>query len=138
MLLISCEHPDVFKFVSKKKDRTKVTGANISVMLTDEFMNAVKFDKDFICRFPVDQSLDPSCYGDKLEYNKLVEVKDPSCSKEKVYIMKIKAKDLYNEIVDNAWDNAEPGVAFTDNIHDYSPEGVYEQYKAVASNPCGN
>jgi ribonucleoside-diphosphate reductase alpha chain len=57
MLLMDCRHPDIFKFVTAKKDRTKVTGANISVMLTDEFMQAAKGDEDFICRFPLNYTL---------------------------------------------------------------------------------
>ncbi len=56
MILMDCRHPDIFKFVEKKKDRTKVTGANISVMLTDEFMKAVKSNWDFFCSFPMEVS----------------------------------------------------------------------------------
>lgn len=127
MLLIDCRHPDVFKFVTKKKDRTKVTGANISVMLTDKFMEAVKNDSDFFCSFPLRDIPD----GSKLAaYNVLVGWHD-------VKVMKIRAKELYDLIVKMAWDNAEPGVAFIDRILTYCPEGVYSQYKPVASNPCG-
>lgn len=125
MLLLDCRHPDVFKFVTKKKDRTKVTGANISVMLTDKFMEAVKKDGDFYCTFPID-NLDIFVPGTRIDYN-VFEFGG----------MKIKAKELYDLIVENAWDNAEPGVAFIDRIHNYSPDGVYGQFKAVASNPCG-
>jgi len=127
MLLMSCLHPDIFKFVGKKKDRTKVTGANISVQLTNEFLQAVKEDEDFICRFPIDNDSRPALTD--LEYNILTPYLEG-------YVMKIKARELFNEIVLNAWDNAEPGLAFMDTVVNYSPEGVYEQFRPIASNPC--
>lgn len=128
MLLMSCLHPDIFKFVGKKKDRTKVTGANISVQLTDEFMLAVKADSDFFCRFPIDSKFQD--FDINMECNVLFPI-------ENGYVMRIMARELFNEIVLNAWDNAEPGLAFMDTVVNYSPEGVYEQFKPIASNPCG-
>lgn len=128
MLLMSVLHPDIFKFVGKKKDRTKVTGANISVQLTNQFLQAVKEDEDFICRFPIDNDSRPALTD--LEYNILTPYLEG-------YVMKIKARELFNEIVLNAWDNAEPGLAFMDTVVNYSPEGVYEQFRPIASNPCG-
>lgn len=128
MLLMSVLHPDIFKFVGKKKDRTKVTGANVSVQLTDEFMEAVKEDKDFLCRFPIDTQIGQYRIDD---YNKLESFPNG------VHVMKIKARELFSEIVLNAWENAEPGLAYMDTVINYSPEGVYEQFKPIASNPCG-
>lgn len=129
MLLISCNHPSIFKFVTKKKDRTKVTGANISVMFTNEFMETVKNDEDFYCSFPVD--LKDVEFNVSIPYNELWK------SDNNVYIMKIKAKELWDLVNEMAWENAEPGVAFIDRVHDYSPESVYEMFKAIACNPCG-
>lgn len=136
MLLMSVLHPDIFKFVGKKKDRTKVTGANISVQLTDEFMEAVKDDKDFLCRFPTTWDEADLVAWEQYEYNKLYEEVNNETG-ERIYLMKIKARELFNEIVLNAWDNAEPGLAFMDTVVNYSPEGVYEQFRPIASNPCG-
>lgn len=130
MLLISCKHPDVFQFVNKKKDRTKVTGANISVQLTDNFMKAVENNEDFVCTFPINRDVHPDRVT-SLNYYKLEKIESD------LYVMKIKAKELFEDIVLNAWDNAEPGVAFMDTIVNYSPEGVYEQFRPIASNPCG-
>lgn len=129
MLLMSCEHPDIFKFVTKKSDLTRVTGANISVQLTDKFMEAALKDKDFYCVFPV--GFGP-LFVDKstLPYNELVRM-------GKSMIMRIKAKELLDLIVEMAWSNGEPGVAFMDTVVGYSPEGVYDQFRPVASNPCG-
>lgn len=141
MLLISCLHPEVFDFVKVKQDRTKVTGANISVMLTDKFMKAAENDEDFICQFPIDADIsDINILVDdwKKEYNKLIDVEiSKGNSVRKLQIMVIKARELFDLIVENAWDNAEPGIAFIDRIINYSPEGVYERFRPVASNPCG-
>lgn len=130
MLLMSCEHPDIFKFVTKKSDLTRVTGANISVQLTDKFMEAALKNQDFYCSFPFD--------GDQIHmaiiltsYNQLTRIGSKT-------VMKIKAKELMDLIVEMAWSNGEPGVAFMDTVVGYSPEGVYPQFRPVASNPCGN
>lgn len=135
MLLMICLHPDIFRFVTKKKDKTQVTGANISVMFTDDFMRAVEQDGDFLCRFPVDTQID-SYGGGGMEYNKLIEFPVNPTGKP-IWVMKIKAKELFDLVVEMAWDNAEPGVAFIDTVTNYSPEGVYPQFRPIASNPCG-
>jgi ribonucleoside-diphosphate reductase alpha chain len=134
MLLMSVLHPDIFKFVTKKKDRTKVTGANISSQLTNSFMKAVQADSDFVCRFPITMNIESDAYDiiiEKFEYNKLVQI-----TKGK-WVMKIRAKELFDLIVEMAWENAEPGVAFMDTVLEWSPDGVYAAYQAIASNPCG-
>ena len=137
MLTIDCRHPDVFEFVNIKKDRTKVTGANISVMLHDDFMEAVKNDEDYILRFPCDINSEVvNCQLEDLKYNKLETLIDTGYN-HKIYVRKIKAKELYDSIVENAWENAEPGQMFVDRHHDYSPDSVYPQYKGVTTNPCG-
>jgi len=123
MITIDVRHPDVFEFVNIKKDRTKVTGANISVMLRDDFMEAVKNDEDYMLRFP--------CH---LENGDIIGTLEES---EKVVTKKIRAKELYDAIVENAWENAEPGQMFIDRHWDYSPDGAYEQYRGVTTNPCG-
>lgn len=147
MLLISCLHPEVFDFVKVKNDRTKVTGANISVMLTDNFMKAVEENGDFYCRFPIDSKypLPTNIHLLNLPYNTLQTINSSSIDVEwddlgefiEIQVMKIRAKELFDLIVENAWDNAEPGIAFSDRIVNYSPEGVYEQFRPTASNPCG-
>jgi ribonucleoside-diphosphate reductase alpha chain len=140
MLTIDCRHPDVLDFINVKKDRIKVTGANISVMLRDDFMEAVKNDKDYILRFPCDA--DVSFTGE--EYNKLyTTVIDRGApfnkenKVERVMTKKVKAKEIYDSIVENAWDNAEPGQMFIDHHHNYSPDGVYPQFRGICTNPCG-
>ena len=114
MLTIDVRHPNVLDFINSKKDRTKVTGANISVMLRDDFMEAVKNNKEYVLRFPCDAT------PEKADYTTTVN-----------------AKDIYDAIVENAWENAEPGQMFVDRHHEYSPDSSYPQYKGVTTNPCG-
>jgi len=130
MITMDCRHPDVLDFVNIKKDRTKVTGANISVMLRDDFMEAVKNDEDYILRFPCDFEPDMDIVS-KYPYNTSI------VGETRQLVKRIKVKGLYDSIVENAWDNAEPGQMFVDRHHAYSPDGVYEQYKGVTTNPCG-
>lgn len=132
MLTISINHPDSPEFIRSKQDLTKVTGANISVKVTDEFMKAVLDDTDYILRYPI--NLDKSTLDrydwDNYEYNKLYSI-------NRGYIKKIKAKELWDELIHCAWNTAEPGIIFEDNHIDYSPDGVYEQFKGISTNPCG-
>lgn len=113
---ISINHPEVETFISIKQNLKKVTGANISVRLTDEFMNAVKNDEDFTLRWPVD-------------------------SKTPTITNKVKAKKIWNLIIDSAWASAEPGILFWDKIIDNSPADIYAKkypnFKTQSTNPCG-
>lgn len=134
MITIDVRHPDVFDFVNIKQDRTKVTGANISVMLRNDFMEAVKNNEDYLLRFPCTKEFEAE-YPTTFEYNILTDVRHGDGTITKV--KRIKAKELYDQIVHNAWDNAEPGQMFIDNHWDYSPDAVYSDYKGVTTNPCG-
>lgn len=112
MLSISVHHPEIRTFVNIKKNLEKVTGANISIRLSDEFMTAVENKEDFEVRWPVD-------------------------SKDPVVSTKISASDLWDEINEAAWSAAEPGLLFWDNIKKYSPADAYEQFQTISTNPCG-
>lgn len=114
MISIDVRHPDVFEFVKIKQDLSKVTGANISVHLRDDFMEAVKNDSMYTLRFPVDSTIEKSTSAKH-----------------------IKARELWQEIVKSAHNTAEPGLMFIDKHWDYSPDGVYPQYKGITTNPCG-
>ena len=131
MLTISINHPDVLEFITKKQDLTKVTGANISVKVTNEFMKAVLEDKDYLLRWPVDYRVPESC--DAYEYNKLYKFESPTSI---TYIKRIKAKELWKTLMHCAWNTAEPGIIFEDRMIDYAPDGAYPLYKMVSTNPC--
>ncbi|MDX2362311.1 MAG: adenosylcobalamin-dependent ribonucleoside-diphosphate reductase [Crocinitomicaceae bacterium] len=111
MLTIDIAHPDVEDFITIKQDLNKVTGANISLRLSDEFMEAVKNDTSYTHRWPID-------------------AEEPSHTKT------IQAKELWNKIIDCAHNTAEPGLIFWDRQHHYSTSSVYPGYKNVSTNPC--
>lgn len=114
-LMLSCSitHPQVEDFIDAKLDTGKVTGANISVKLTDKFMNAVKEHKSFEQKFPIDSD-------------------EPSLSR------KIDATAIWKKIMYNAWKSAEPGVLFWDTILKESTARLYgDKFEEVSTNPCG-
>lgn len=123
MLSMSINHPDIEEFITKKQDLTKVTGANISVKVTDEFMQAVMEDKDYILRFPVDIDLNKYNYyvghEDDLHYGKLLQ------NSVFGFVKKVRARELWNTLMHCAWNTAEPGIMFESQMHNYSPDGVY-------------
>lgn len=111
METISVHHPEIETFINIKRDLKKVTGANISIRLSDEFMNAVKNDTDVELRWPVDS-------------------KTPKVSKM------VKAKDIWDQIVDAAWASAEPGLLFWDTALRETPAHCYPAFVSSAVNPC--
>ncbi|GIV42491.1 MAG: ribonucleoside-diphosphate reductase, adenosylcobalamin-dependent [Vicingaceae bacterium] len=114
MLTISIKHPDSEAFIDAKLDGTKVTGANVSVKIDDEFMQAVKNDTVYVQKFPID--------SDK-----------PMVTKE------VNARKLWEKIIHNAWKSAEPGVLFWDTVIRESVPDCYADlgFKTVSTNPCG-
>lgn len=112
LLSISVHHPEIRTFVNIKKDLKKVTGANISIRISDEFMNAVKSNEKVQLRFPVD------------------EKETPAVSEF------IDANALWNEIVSAAHDFAEPGLLFWDNVLNWCPTTSYPKFKSTSTNPC--
>lgn len=130
MLSMSINHPDIEEFITKKQDLTKVTGANISVKVTDEFMQAVMENKDYWLRYPVDCPNFEMLYSDNFEYNVLY-------STDRGHIKKVRARELWNTLMHCAWNTAEPGIMFEGAMHNYSPDGVYPDFKMIGTNPCG-
>ena len=114
MLSISVHHPQVMEFIKIKRDTARVTGANISVRVTDEFMKAVKADEHYSVRWPVDAESP--------------EVHDH-----------IKATDVWNALIDGAHASAEPGILFWDTATRMTPSDVYadQGFGSVSTNPCG-
>jgi ribonucleoside-diphosphate reductase alpha chain len=111
MITIDVAHPDIDRFINIKQDLSKVTGANLSVRLSDEFMKAVVSDSDFILRFPID-------------------AETPQFQKS------VKARALWKTIINCAHNTAEPGLIFWDRQHYYSTSSVYPGFKNVSTNPC--
>jgi ribonucleoside-diphosphate reductase alpha chain len=114
MLSISIKHPDAEHFIDAKLTDGKITGANVSVKIDHEFMEAVKSDKPYIQQYPVDS-------------------RNPKFKQE------IDAKNLWDKIIHNAWKSAEPGVLFWDTIRREAVQDCYEDegFATVSTNPCG-
>ena len=102
MLTISVHHPDIETFINIKRDLSKVTGANISIRLTDEFMQAVENETDYELRFPVEPE------------------------EERVVTQQASATAIWDQIIESAHGSAEPGLLFWDNVLNYTPAEIYK------------
>lgn len=116
MQTISVNHPEVETFINIKRDLKKVTGANISIRLTDAFMAAVKNNSEYTLRWPVD-----------------VEPLEAKVTKT------VKAKEIWDQIIDSAWTSAEPGLLFWDTVKRHTPSDIYADFghNSISTNPCG-
>lgn len=114
LLSISCHHPEIRTFIKIKRDLSKITGANISVRWTDEFLKAVELDEKVNLRWPVE--------ADKPEVSVWED-----------------AKDIWNEYIDSNWGYAEPGSLFWDTALRETPAQIYKDFgfSHTSTNPCG-
>ncbi len=128
MITIDVKHPDVLQFATIKNNTSKVTGANISIKISDEFMEAVRDDGDFLLTFPIDADTS-HIKPEELPYNVLVQ-------RGNIFIKRIRAKALWHSIVESARNYAEPGLIFWDRQHKYSTSSIYPKYKNISTNPC--
>jgi ribonucleoside-diphosphate reductase alpha chain len=112
MISMDIRHPDIAEFVKMKHDLSKVTGANVSVKITDEFMEAVEKQETFTLQFPV-----------------------TATSPE--YTSEINATQLWATIIESATTTAEPGLLMWDNIIKNLPAHCYPEFETKTTNPCG-
>ncbi len=114
MLSLLIKHPDAENFIDAKVDTGKVTGANVSIKIDDEFMRAAAEGRTYRQQFPVNAA-------------------------EPLYSKEIDARKLWDKIIHNAWKSAEPGVLFWDTIIRESVPDCYadEGFTTVSTNPCG-
>jgi ribonucleotide reductase alpha subunit len=113
MVTIDVRHPDVEAFAKMKRDTTKVTGANVSILLTDEFMEAVENDRDWVTRWPIESPVS-----------------------EAKFVKTYKARELWHTINESAWLSAEPGLIFSDNYKKNLPAHYYPGFEFLTVNPC--
>ena len=109
MLSIDCTHPELVDFINIKTDLDKVTKANISVRITDDFMRAVENDEDWLLHFERE--------GETLQ-------------------KRVKAKDVFNLLCKNNWDFAEPGILFWDRIENWNLLSQDKDFEYAGVNPC--
>ena len=114
MLSVSIKHPESEDFIDAKMETGKITGANVSVRIDDKFMQAAMDGSKYVQQFPVDSD-------------------DPKMVKE------IDARRLWEKIIHNAWQSAEPGVLFWDTITRESVPDCYADlgFRTISTNPCG-
>ncbi|TLX73936.1 adenosylcobalamin-dependent ribonucleoside-diphosphate reductase [Labilibacter sediminis] len=114
MLSVSVKHPDSESFIDAKLEQGKITGANVSVKIDDEFMQSIVDGTPYRQQYPID-------------------------SKKPTNVKEIDASSLWNKVVHNAWKSAEPGILFWDTIIRESVPDSYADlgYKTVSTNPCG-
>lgn len=110
MLTMDVHHPDVTKFATMKHDKTKVTGANISVRLSNAFLKAVEDDKEYEQRWPMEG--------------------------EPKMVRMVSAREVWNVIVESATTTAEPGLIMWDNMINNLPAHCYPAFKTISTNPC--
>ena len=129
MLILNVWHPDILDFINSKREMGKITNANISVGITDDFMEAVRKDGDWETYFP--DTSDPAYNTDwDGDINKW-----KSNGHKVVVYQKQKAKKIWDAIVESAWASAEPGVFFIDRYNKMSNSWYYSTIQST--NPCG-
>lgn len=111
MLNMDINHPDIEAFIDVKRDLDKVTSANISVNVTDEFMEAVERDEEYLLEFEVEAT-------------------------EERITKVVKAKDLFRKLAYNNWDNAEPGILYQDRINSWHLMSEDPDFEYEGVNPC--
>lgn len=115
METLDVRHPDIETFINSKRDLTKITGVNISIRVTDEFMNAVETDADFTLRWPVESTIESA---------RITRV--------------VKARTIWSQVMHAAWLSAEPGVLNWDTVirNSMADEFADKGFKTVCTNPC--
>ena len=111
MISIPCDHPDIEEFIECKSDLNRVTKANISIRITDDFMKAVQNDEDWYLSFVREET------------------------GENIY-KQVKAKDLYHKFCEMNWDYAEPGMLFWDRIKGWNLLSEDDEFEYAGTNPC--
>lgn len=129
MFMINDWHPDVLRFIDEKRDGSKITNANISVCISNSFMEAVANDGDWVLEFP--DTTHP-------EYNKIWDGQLDEWKAlgypTKVYAT-MKAREIWRKIAEGAWHNGEPGIVFLERMNDLSTGASLGKF--YATNPCG-
>ncbi len=113
MITLDVRHPDVQQFITMKQDLTQVTGANVSIRITNDFMQAVESDEDYELHYPVGADTP-------------------------TFVRTVKATEIWDQIVSSATTTAEPGILMWDNIVDNLPAHSYADvgFETICTNPC--
>ena len=112
MVGLNCSHPDIYEFLHIKQNEEKLSSMNISILFTDEFMEAVRDDKEYTLRVHVEST------GENIKRT-------------------IRARDFFREFCETQWDWGDPGALFSDRLNDYHLLAGYDEYQIEITNPCG-
>lgn len=112
MVGLNCSHPDIYEFLHIKQNEEKLSSMNISILFTDEFMEAVRDDKEYTLRFHAEST------SENIERT-------------------IRARDFFREFCETQWDWGDPGALFSDRLNDYHLLAGYDEYQIEITNPCG-
>ena len=129
MLILNDWHPDVFNFISSKRQAGQITNANISIGVSDKLMEAVKADDDWQLAFPdtTDPDYDEIWDGDLNTWL--------ASGRKAVHYKTVKARDLWNAIIESAWASAEPGLWFNERSNKMANSWYFNPL--ISTNPCG-
>jgi len=129
MLILDDWHPDIFNFINSKREMGKIVNANISVAVSDALMKAVEQDDDWTLYFPdtSDPEYDAVWDGDMRAWE--------AAGKKKIAYRTVKAREVWNNIIESAWASAEPGIFFIDRYNAMSNSWYYSRIRCT--NPCG-
>jgi ribonucleoside-diphosphate reductase alpha chain len=116
MITLDSRHPDLEKFIDIKRNKSKVTGANISVKWHDDIIKAIKNDEEYTLRFPVDSTIE-----------------------EASFTKTVKVKEIWDKFIESNWLSAEPGCLFWDTVKSQSISDCYAEdgFDTICTNPCG-
>jgi ribonucleoside-diphosphate reductase alpha chain len=131
MLILNCWHPDVAEFITSKREMGKITNANISVGITDKFMDAVHANADWDLVFP-----DPSDPDYEQVWDGNLD-KWQAAGRRVIVYKTVKAREIWDSIIDSAWASAEPGVFFIERANKMSNSWYYDAGYLGCTNPCG-
>lgn len=132
MISIDINHPDVEEFIDCKTDLERVKYANMSVRVSDDFMKAVENNEDYLLHYPCDISISKEELP-QLNYNELTCIESTAGP---IYLKKVKAVDLFNKLVKNNWNYAEPGMLFWDRITQNNIVSNDPDFQYAGVNPC--
>lgn len=131
MIILNCWHPDVVEFITSKREMGKITNANISVGITDAFMDAVHRNADWDLVFPDINDPDyETAWDGNLD-------KWLAAGKKTVVHKTVKARQIWDSIIESAWSSAEPGVFFIERANKMSNSWYYDAGYLGCTNPCG-
>lgn len=130
MLILNCWHPDIFEFINAKRDMGKINNANVSVGVTDKFMEAVHADADWDLLFADASDPDYETFWDG-NLDKWL-----AAGKKTITYKTVKAREIWDAIIESAWASAEPGVFFIERANKDSNSWYYDEGYLGCTNPC--